>query len=164
MERKQKEKKALPSTADIILPAVIMGVCTWVFFTADGYRKEARMFPQVVAGITAILCLMLIIKSSISLIRAKRSASEKQEGKSTEAIVRFWHAIVGVLLYPAFIILLGFIPATLIYLPTSMWLFGYRNKKVILLVTILLTAFMYVLFGVILSVKLPVGLLFGGAL
>jgi len=164
MAQKQCQKKALSSLADILLPGAVMAVCAGIYLTASGYRREARLFPQVIAGITAVLCLLLIIKNCIYQLNTRKIGLEVKKEKDPGSIKRFLYVVGGVLLYPALIIGIGVVPATLIYLSTSMWLLGYKNKKVILLISVVLTAFMYVLFGTILSVKLPFGLLFGGKL
>ena len=66
-----------------------------------------------------------------------------------------WKAVGILAAFVVLIKLLGFYPAAVLFLPAMLWLFGERNKKVILLMDIGIIIAVYIVFSVLLRVQLP---------
>lgn len=66
-----------------------------------------------------------------------------------------WKAVGILVLFVALIKLLGFYPAAFLFLPAILWLFGERNKKVIVIMDIAILIVVYVVFSILLRVQLP---------
>lgn len=66
-----------------------------------------------------------------------------------------WKAVGILAIFVVLIKLLGFYPAALLFLPAILWLFGERNKKVILIMDIGIIIAVYIIFSILLRVQLP---------
>ena len=71
-----------------------------------------------------------------------------------------WKAVGILVLFAVLIKLLGFYPAAALFLPAVLWLFGERNKKVILLMHVGTLDAVYIVFKVLLRVQLPSSMFF----
>ena len=113
-------------------------------------------WPKILCGALIILAVLLAVESVVKY---------GKEDAAVQFLVTAWQKTawkaVGILiLFVVLIKLLGFYPAAALFLPAVLWLFGERNKKVILLMDIGLLVAVYIIFKVLLRVQLPSSMFF----
>lgn len=147
-----KKQKCLE---EIAVVGVLLILCIYVFLTAGGFKGSSSLFPRIVSALAAILCV-LQLRVSVQTLR-KLQGAQDEPGKMNK---NFLLACSSLVIYVISIFVLGYYVATLLYLCVSIYLFGYRKKLVVGLVSIGMIAFIYGLFNVLMYIKMPKGLLF----
>ncbi len=112
-------------------------------FTQD---KTAN-YVRVIAYFMAFLSVLLLIKSLMSTDVKKIILTKNPK--------HFYTLIIAITLYIILLPLIGFFISTALFLPITMIALGYRNKKLILLSTVFVLIFIYILFVSIFEVPLP---------
>ncbi len=138
----------------------VMGIV--FFFDTFHYRPAAALFPRIVSGVVAILCLYELGGTVWAAVRGKPLAEKRRKEEAPTAIAWYWVALV-MALYLALIPLVGFNLATLAFMLAFPPLVGYRRWIVIVPFAVIMTVAVAYAFGSILHVMLPTGLL-GSAL
>lgn len=115
-----------------------------------------RFFPYVATGIIGFLSVILIVQSWLQ----HRSRSTPPRAVFTRGALKAVLISMGIgMSYIVLIPLLGVILVTPLCLAAYFWYFGLRRWMWIVVVPIVLTAFIYVSFGMFMMVPLPMGLL-----
>ncbi len=109
------------------------------------------MFPRVVAGIMVAASLGLLAKA---FFRPSAIAPMNRE-----EILRVTASVVLTLLYIAAVAPLGFIVASLIFIPATAYTLGLKRHIMIWVTTVVFVASVYLLFQAIFGTPLPRGLL-----
>jgi hypothetical protein len=136
-----------------------LGVMSVVFFVDTWhFRPAAAMFPRLIAGIVAALCIYQLGENIWTWWAGKSPAGKKAKEQQEVAIAWYWIAL-AIALYLVLILVIGFNPATLVFLLVFPRLVGYRRWSVTVPVAIVLTVAVAFSFGSMLHVQLPVGLL-----
>ena len=147
--------KKQKSIQDLMIVAALIVLCIYVFVTAGSFKGESGMFPRIVAAVTLLLCCLQLgvgVREYLALRRKPGEVASKKHG--------FVLAAGTLVLYAALIFTIGYYPATAAYLCGSIYLFGYRKKLPVLLIGAGMIAFVYVLFHLVLRVRMPGGLIF----
>lgn len=114
----------------------------------------AAFVPWVLAGLLALLSLMLLVGTIIS----------KSEDTPVSIPKRDLFGIAGLLLLIALYIklmsYLGFIPVTIVFLALLTWVAGSRKPLGIIVFSVTTTTIVYLLFQKFFSVQLPAGIFF----
>lgn len=123
----------------------------FLFSTFSIEDTQSRVFPQVICGLSIILVTCFLI----SVLRGKITDTINLSGTKSVLIM------AGLIfLYISAIYLGGYYIATVLYLPIGMIYLGQRNWKTIIGVDLGLNLVIYVFFGLLLSMQMPVGVLF----
>ena len=151
-----EEKKAL--LGEVILHLLLLAFSAGVILLIPhavpaGNTKGMlgpRTFPYIMA---AGMCVM----SLLGLWRAVR----RREQITRDFIfpVRFFAALALVIFWLAALSRLGFVLCTIILVTGSMYVMGCRNKKLLVIFPVVLSGVLYVAFGILLKVRLPMLLL-----
>ena len=147
-----KKQKCLE---EIFVVGILIILCIYVFLTAGSFKGTSSLFPRIVSALTAILCF-LQLGASVRSLRSLQNTQEEPVGSGRSFLL----ASASLVVYAALIFLLGYYTATLLYLCASIYLFGYRKKLVIVLVSAGMIGFIYGLFHLLMYVNMPKGLLF----
>lgn len=118
-------------------------ISTW-FSSTKSVINNPGFFPQIVAIGFLMMCAVLFVSSM------------KKERNETVTIN--WFGVLIVFVWLGFAVLcstLGFILSGIIVLFATFLLFGAKNKKAIILTSILAPTVLYLMLGVMLGVKLP---------
>ena len=111
----------------------------------------SRMFP---VGIS----IFAIILATILLLKTKYNWGKNQElnfsGTKTAMIMAAF-----LIIYVGVIEVVGYYFATPFYLYISMWVLGQKNKKLMLVISLLMSLGAYVFFGLLLDMQIPEGML-----
>jgi len=161
---------------DWYINLLLFMISIFLIIQSGGYPETARTFPRLIL----IFLLLLILMDTASKIREikSRPASDKDisgdsgspdviaeqppdSGKG--AYAHYLYILITIILMFIFLLLVhlvGFIPANLIFIPLAAWILGYRKLKNLLLSSVGIAGFMYLIFIVIMKSNLPQGVLF----
>ncbi|MEG1578314.1 MAG: tripartite tricarboxylate transporter TctB family protein [Oscillospiraceae bacterium] len=118
--------------------------------TAAWYNQP-RFFPYVISGMFAVLGALLFMSG------IKKKDKPNQETYTLDLtggkMVLITLGIVGV--YVLALAFLPYIPCTIVGLGILMWIFGQRNLKVVIPVSIVLPIIIYLSFTYLLKLRLP---------
>lgn len=114
--------------------------------------EASRTFPQVICGLTILL-------STLFLFSVLRGHYTNDDVNLTGTGMALFMAGI-ILLYILAITYVGYYIATVVFLPIGMLVLGQRNWIVIVSVDVGVTIFVYVFFGLLLSMQMPDGILF----
>lgn len=141
--------------------SIILSVIVFVVsFNYDNYMYDVvggGGFPKMLAVII-ILCSLAIIAQYVADRKNKKPEAEKkpeQKGNSKAAIL----LTVGVLVYILALETVGYLVCTVILVGFLLWIQKVRAPKVLLASTCTICGFLYVIFVLVLKVKLPTGFL-----
>lgn len=130
---------------------VALGVFLWIQTVVEKMEPQSESFSRFVLGIFILLGVILIV---ISLINAKKPAGKEVTLKEfVNPMIMFAIIVVYVLMLNV----LGFFPATLLFMPAAMIYMGYKRPIPMICVTIGMNLFIWVLFVYSLKVRLPRG-------
>ncbi len=163
------EKRTLSKVNFEFALLVIIGGLALVFF-AQTFTYEGTitgLFPRIVSSLVILMvAYLLVFKSREMPGSAQDKAGDGQVGawgKSTTDLHPMMKWQVSVLLmiaYFALIYLIGFGIATFLYALAIPVLLQYKNKLVTVIFALVTAVLLVVLFGVLLYVPLPQGLIF----
>lgn len=137
--------------SDRIMAIILFVFGTAVFLYCKDWQMEAGLYPQIIA--------LLIAGLSILLFCRPQNTEKRDFRKMWEEVKQNWQlpAIVGLTLALILSIEpLGFFVALPIYLVLVMLVMGVRKVKTIAVPTVLTTAFIYVVFVLLLQIRIPV--------
>ena len=129
------------------------------FFWSESFKFPVGTgFPRVFLGVFFFMAVILFV---IGIIKTVKNISKGNVNLDWKNAIPKAHGVWGIMLgFVIMINIIGFFPATLIASPGIMLFYGVRKIKVLVLVTVILTLFVYLLFVVQLRVQLPRGILF----
>ena len=121
--------------------------------------KMGSFFPRVIAVMMGIFA---IIQIAVSLLQKKKE--EPFSGIDAKRVISM---VLGISLYVALIMLIGFILSGILFLAFFFWYLergGDKSPSMArsLILAVLITGAFYSVFHYIFLVPLPVGMLFGG--
>ena len=114
---------------------------------------QSRVLPRAYA-IILIVCMTLLI---IKRLRLKDEDSYDYSGSGIALTI-----IVMMVVYVAATYFVGMYITTPIFLIAAMYYLGMRKWKVLLPVSLGMDIFIYLVFGMVFKVAIPMGVLFGG--
>ena len=134
----------------------------FLFFLAADYPDMARMFPRL----ALVMIMVVTLLDMICFMRdqeAKTPSKEREEG--FEAVrpgqqLKVLYMVALIFIFFFFMLLFGLALGTFLFLMLSGWTLGYRKFKTLIFSAVIITAFVYVIFRVIMNSFLPEGLIF----
>jgi len=151
-------KKGLLSPGFLInLCLLILGV--FLLYIVSDYPDMARGFPRLV------LMMILVVTAVDSIIMIRGAIGEKSSQKETEGVspgrsLKVFYMVGLMLVFYLFLNLFGLILAVLFFLLFSGWTLGYKKPKRLMISSVIITAFIYFIFKVIMDSILPEVLIF----
>lgn len=128
-------------------PLVFLVFGIWIRFSTLSMTKRDSVFPNLVA-------YMVIIVSMIDLISVYRKTEHKNRFKGVNTL-KLFQCLAAMFLYVFLLKKIGFVIDTLFLTAFTMWVLDYRNYKILPLVSILITAVVFIIFYYLLNVPLP---------
>jgi hypothetical protein len=125
------------------------------------YSSSHLIFPKIVIGILIILGLIMFIQALAENKKQGKSFNFKGKKFFVENYdkLKFWGALVLFILYILSLELIGFLPASLIFVFLFNILFaGAKNKKSILvsaIISIVASVGIWYIFGYLFNITLP---------
>ncbi len=112
----------------------------------------SRTFPMILC----ILCMLLATIFLIQILKGKYTNADINMSGTAKALL-----MAGIiLLYIVAINLVGYYIASIVFMPIAMLILGQRNWKIIVGVDVGVMLFLYLFFGLLLSMQMPEGILF----
>lgn len=155
-------KKVITSLAPALL---MMAWCTYYFAQVSQQSADSQ---RLIRPIYYVLCVLFVVMLINAIRQARAEASAKSEAQSEKKAVKdakYYKElkimvifVVGTGLYLLALPRLGFIISTPIFLFAA-FLYLKSDKKTAVILAVLLTAFAYIVFKMLLNVPLPAGIL-----
>lgn len=149
MDNKPAKKNYNLNYASAIL--VYIWAFAFLYYIPSIKNVESKTFPYIVSILSIVLATLLLLKTFF-----KWGKEENFDLTGTRSV------IVMAILLLAYIVasgIIGFYLATPLYLYITMWSLGQRNKKVMLMISILMPIGVYLFFDLLLSMNIQEGLL-----
>lgn len=148
---------------DLIISAVTLLASAFLLFEIADYPDDVRLFPQVFLFIFAFFMLIVFIRGLKKTIRKNRNEEAVPESEwwcKWETVRNPLITAAFIIVYVALIGIIGFYPASILYMVSAMYYFG--SKKILrnLLISVCTMVFIYALITWQLSVSLPMGIIF----
>ncbi|NCB73777.1 MAG: tripartite tricarboxylate transporter TctB family protein [Clostridia bacterium] len=113
---------------------------------------DSRTFPMILC----ILCMLLATIFLVQILKGKYTNADINMSGTAKALL-----MAGIiLLYIVAINLVGYYIASIVFMPLAMLILGQRNWKIIVGVDVGVILFLYLFFGLLLSMQMPEGILF----
>lgn len=123
----------------------------FVRITEDNIPGE-KFWPEIIAWLFIILGLILFIAETLYISKEKN-----QKVDLSSASVRKAYLVGGIsIIYAILLIYTGFIPATILFIPSIMLIMGERKVIKIILSSLVITTAIYLIFNIIFHSELPV--------
>ena len=117
-------------------------------------------YPRLLAIVMGFLSILLLVNGIRDSIKAKGDSEKLFKSKKGASI--FGITLVLLIIFPIILTYIGFATASFIFMFVLMYsLTNDRNKKIIplLIISIILTAVMYLIFDIVLKIPFPSGIL-----
>ena len=137
----------------------LLTLCIFLLYLVSDYPDMARAFPRLVL----VMMLAVTAMDSLNMIRGKKgekSSEKTREGDSPKGPLKVLYMVSLMFIFYLFLIVFGLIPATLLFLLLSGWTLGYRKLKRLMISSVIITAFVYIIFRVIMNSILPEAFIF----
>lgn len=128
-------------------PLVFLVFGIWIRVSTLSMTKRDSVFPNLVA-------YMVIVISIIDLVSVYRKSEHKNRFQGINA-PKLFQSLAAMFLYVILLKKIGFVIDTLLLSAFTMWVLDYRNYKRLPLISVLITAAVFVIFYYFLKVPLP---------
>lgn len=135
---------------DFYLSIVLAALCIFVFVESSTFPREAATFPKISSGVLFVLAALLMI-SSLKGTKPKPDAAESKGFKYANA----GFLVAGLVAYALLLQFLGYIITTLALVFYTIFIMGYRDKKGLIVTTLVSVVLCYLVFHSLLDVPLP---------
>lgn len=140
---------------DAYLPvAILFALSAYFLWDTKDFTEDALMFPQGLAWVLLVLTGSLLFATLMKKIPQK---IEKDERIPRKFAIIFTTSILYVFSVPH----LGFVLSSLLFCPITALSLGYKRKGLVLAVSAVTVALVYIGFKMLLKVPLPTITLFG---
>jgi hypothetical protein len=120
-----------------------------VFFVAGDFPSAAALFPRAVAVVMMVAAIAIAARATIF----PRPAGEPEFDR--EATIRIGVVIGLTILYVAGVRLLGYVTASVIFIPVTAWFLGVRKPALLAVTTVIFVGVIAYLFRQVFSIPLP---------
>jgi putative tricarboxylic transport membrane protein len=125
----------------------------FVFLQSFSFPEEASLFPQIFSGLLAFLSVILLIGS---LMKKKNEEDDVDNKVTKKSDYRGAISIVlGLFIYAFVLDFFGYIISTFLLVAYVVSVLGYRNIKNTIVTSVISVCCVYVVFKIILGVRLP---------
>ncbi|MBF4694691.1 tripartite tricarboxylate transporter TctB family protein [Fusibacter ferrireducens] len=143
--------------AQIIASIVLFIVSGYFFIASNSLPEASAVFPKFVSGTLIILTAIYLFQSIMQMKKDR----EKPKQEVSKLVLKKWlYTFIASISYIALLNILGFYLMTPIYLLSLMFLLGVKDKKLAFGVALGSTLIIYIGFSLLLSVPVPMGILF----
>lgn len=141
-----------------IVSIILSVIVFMVSFNYDNYMYDVvggGGFPKMLAVILILCSLAIIGQYIVKKKQVEPEEKKKQKGDNKAAFL----LVAGVLVYILALETVGYLVCMVALVAFLLWIQKVRNPKVLVTSTITICGFLYVIFVVVLNVKLPTGFL-----
>jgi hypothetical protein len=134
--------------------AFLYALSAYFWLDVKDFTADSLMYPRSLAVILLVLTTLLLI---FTLMRKMTLPQSKDESSPLKFCMIFAASVVYVFAVP----FLGFVVSSLLYVPVTALLLGYKRKGMAFCVSILAVFLVYIGFKTILKVPLPTATFLG---
>ncbi|MCD8082199.1 MAG: tripartite tricarboxylate transporter TctB family protein [Clostridiales bacterium] len=142
-------KKCMP---DVIISIVLLAFLGTLSMQMPSIPKDSKTYPSILLGLSYIMVVILLIRSVLAI--------KKSEVVETHVLdqmkILFPYAVI-IVAYLALLGKIGYIFDTLLFSFVSLIYLKFRNKLVMIVLSLVMTLLLYFVFTRFLSVILPRG-------
>lgn len=147
---------------DVIMGSIIFLLSAFLYAKTYEFPGGAATWPRIVLVILALLALWVVFKGIRKTKKMRQGEEGEYEGEEEQLVLRLLKLPLStffvVAVYATLIIVIGFFPATVLFLGGYLWYGGIRNWKAYALTIVGTNLFIYWVFVLQLNVRLPTGL------
>ena len=149
----------LPADFFINFGLLLLGV--FLLVLVSDYPKEARMFPQLILIVVTSLIALDIVVQIRSGIKNKfsKATDTRDVAVRRRKTVRFLLTTGLMVIFLYSILFFGFVLGIFIFIYLSAWLLGYKKMIPLTISSLIITAFMYAVFILIMDSYFPQGII-----
>ncbi len=162
--------KFLNRNADYITALLVAAVAIAALVVSNGFPKTpiptdigAGAFPRTFAILLLILCSLLVVGRFFDRTAHAETERDTTPETTVQQLVRPTVGALAMVVYIGLMPFVGYMILTVIFLAFLIWLMGFRSLVWNIVISIALTAALYLLFDYGLQVPLPVGSCFEGS-
>lgn len=144
-----KIKKSFP---DVIISLLLLGFFASLLAQTPAIPQVSRSYPFALIVISALMTVYLLIRSLVKM--RNETPQETQAGEQAKVIFPYCLMIIG---YILLLTLIGYIPATMMFMIASFCFLKLKNKVAMIVITVVTTLLLYYIFTNFLVVILPKG-------
>ncbi len=149
----EAENKKKDNTGEFIVLAIIACIALFMLVDSRGLRLLGRLFPQVIAGFTLLMCIVQ------GVLLVKKPAQPKKGAKPENNLKNHFSIVAVGVVYLVLLPLVGFILTTIAMVVAVGTYLGYKRKGVLWALALISTGVFYYVFKTLFYVPLPQGLL-----
>ncbi|GHS93641.1 hypothetical protein AGMMS50276_04620 [Synergistales bacterium] len=140
---------------DEYLPvALLYALSAYFWFDVADFTESSLMYPRGLVAILLVLTTLLLVCTLLKKVKLPKSKDENVPFK-------FGVIFVSSVIYVFIVSFFGFVVSSLIYVPLTAFLLGYKRKGLAICVSVAAVALVYISFKTLLKVPLPTITLFG---
>lgn len=145
----------------VALASILLG-CLVLYLSAglSGYDEHGVPGENYWPGIIAWLFIGLGALQFVELVVASKLNAERHVDLQSTAVRMAYASAIISALYGALLLFVGFVGATLTFIPAMMTLMGERNPWVSAVVAVAVVGTIYVFFALVFNTTLPTSILF----
>ena len=136
-------------TPEVTAALVVIATSVFLLSKAAELPPESSQFPNAVLRIMIVLALVF---GSRGLVKNWKSYSAREVFKDR---ARFFYSVGIIITYAICVDVVGFYSSTIVMLPATAFLFGYRDARTVAITTMSLVAALFVLFTLLLGRTFP---------
>ena len=145
------DTNSVERTKRLMLVGAVYLTCAFFFVNSFALKQDAGLFPRY-------LSILLGLLNTLYLADVLRNKDVPKKKKEEIVRSRLLGAVLLAVVYVATLNILGVLAASLICIPVMMVILGVRNKLVIVLMSVIAVAVLWLFFGVFLHVPLSEGI------
>jgi putative tricarboxylic transport membrane protein len=142
--------------------AITLAVCAFLYLRTYDFPAFAALWPRVMLALLALLAAWIVYKGVRKTRAMRQGQAMEYEGEeerlSFQLVKSPLITFAVVIAYFFALTIIGFFPATVLFLAGFLWYGGARDWKVYVMTVVGVNVFIYLLFSVQLNVRLPPGL------
>jgi hypothetical protein len=150
---------------DVIAGSVIALVSVSLYLQTFDFAAGSALWPRIILWLLVLLAIWIVFKGLQKTKRLRQGETgayyegeDEEERLNLQLLKSPIGTFLGVVAYVVLLIVIGFFPATILFLAGYLWYEGVRNWVTYALTIVGLNVFVYLLFVLQLNVPLPPGL------
>ena len=138
---------------DIGLGAVSMALGVVIWFMAMKLKAGAAFWPEIVAGAIIVLGAIILVKAILET--RKKKPEDDKKGKAQIQYLQVIEIVAALLIYYFAFQYIGYTIPTFLLICVSSYILGYRNWKVMIIASLLVSVGLYVVFTYLFGIHFP---------
>lgn len=139
-------------TSDIIISVVLLGFLLTITMQIPEIPKDSKKYPMILLSLSYIMVVIMLLRNLLAY-----KTSEIVQSKLKEQVKVIFPYAVIVIGYLALLGKIGYIFDTVLFCIVSLVYLKFKNKVVMIILSLVLTLLLYFVFTRFLSVILPRG-------